>query len=422
MGTIVQKFGGTSVANADLIKAAAKRAIAERRKGRDVVMSVSARGKTTDELLALADEITDSPPAREIDMLISTGEQESVALMAMAVISMGYPAISFTGAQIGMVTDGIHTKARIQAIDARRIRQALRKGAIAIVAGFQGVTKNQDITTLGRGGSDTTAVALAAVLKADVCEIYTDVDGIYTTDPRVVPSARLIEQISYDEMLELASVGAKVMHYRAVEIAKKYDVPIHVRSSFKKRNGTWITRESSEMEEIVVSGAALNMNEAKITMRRVPDKPGVAARIFNHIAKNSINIDMIIQNTSSEGHTDLSFTVAQSELKEAMRAAKGIAKRLGAGEVQADPDIAKLSVVGVGMRSHTGVAEAMFSALARAKVNIQMISTSEIKISCVLDAKHGERALRAVHAAFKLDQPKSRRKAPKGARSAKVNP
>jgi len=417
VGLIVQKFGGTSVADAGRIKAAARRAIAAQKKGAKVVMVVSARGKKTDELLALADEITSAPPPREVDMLLSTGEQESMALMAMAIHSMGVDAISFTGAQVGMMTDRFHTKARIQQIDTARIRRALRRGAIVIVAGFQGVTPDFDITTLGRGGSDTTAVALAAVLRADVCEIYTDVDGVYTTDPRLVADARKIEHISYEEMLELASLGAGVIHYRAVEFAKKYNVPVHIRSSFNNRPGTWITEEVEDMESIVVSGAALNTDEAKVTLRHVPDKPGVAARVFQAVAKANINIDVIIQNISSAGYTDISFTVPSGDLADTIAAVEKIARTIGAGDVQADSNIAKLSVVGVGMRSHAGVAEAMFSALAKAKVNIQMISTSEIKISCVIDARDGKKALRAVHRAFKLDEAPARRKdAPKRAK------
>jgi len=417
VGLIVQKFGGTSVADAGRIKAAARRAIAAQKKGAKVVMVVSARGKKTDELLALADEITSAPPPREVDMLLSTGEQESMALMAMAIHSMGVDAISFTGAQVGMMTDRFHTKARIQQIDTARIRRALRRGAIVIVAGFQGVTPDFDITTLGRGGSDTTAVALAAVLRADVCEIYTDVDGVYTTDPRLVADARKIEHISYEEMLELASLGAGVIHYRAVEFAKKYNVPVHIRSSFNNRPGTWITEEVEDMESIVVSGAALNTDEAKVTLRHVPDKPGVAARVFQAVAKANINIDVIIQNISSAGYTDISFTVPSCDLADTIAAVEKIARTIGAGDVQADSNIAKLSVVGVGMRSHAGVAEAMFSALAKAKVNIQMISTSEIKISCVIDARDGKKALRAVHRAFKLDEAPARRKdAPKRAK------
>jgi len=411
MGLIVQKFGGTSVADAERIKRAAQRAIDAQKKGNNVVMVVSARGKKTDELIALADEVTQAPPPREMDMLLATGEQESMALMAMAIHAMGVPAISFTGGQVGMLTDTFHTKARIREIDPARIRKAHRKGAIVIVAGFQGITEDADITTLGRGGSDTTAVALAAALKADVCEIYTDVDGVFTTDPRLVNEARKIDRIAYDEMLELASLGAGVIHYRAVEFAKKYNVPVHLRSSFNNKPGTWISKEVKDMESILVSGAALNANEAKITLRRVPDKPGIAARVFHAVSKENINIDVIIQNMSSEGFTDISFTVASSDLKGAMTAVKKIARTIKAGQVIADPDIAKLSVVGVGMRSHAGVAETMFRSLAKAKVNIQMISTSEIKISCVIDEKDGKRALKAVHQAFKLDKSMNRRKA-----------
>ncbi len=403
MGLIVQKFGGTSVANAERIKAAAKRITDTYKDGNEVIVVVSARGQTTDELIDLAYEITDNPSTREMDMLMSTGEQISIALVAMAIHALGYPAVSFTGGQVGIVTDSYHTKARIRNINAHRIKKELDNGTIVIVAGFQGIDANENITTLGRGGSDTTAVALAAIMRADRCDIFTDVDGIYTADPRKVPLARKLNKVSYDEILELASLGAQVMHSRSIEFAKKYNVPLCVRSSFNDSEGTLICKEVKEMEDIVVSGAALSKDDAKITIRSVPDVPGQAAKIFHEIARRNINVDMIIQNTSVEGRADVTFTVPRSDLRNALNTAEKIKEDLGAKEVIYDNKIAKLSVVGIGMRSHCGVAEKMFSALADEKINIQMISTSEIKISCVIEEAHADRALRAVHTAFGLD-------------------
>ena len=357
MSLLVQKFGGTSVADSDKILAAARRAIQAHQRGDQVLVVVSARGHTTDELIALAREITENPPAREMDMLLSTGEQVSVALMAMAIESLGVPAISFTGAQIGLVTDSFHTKARIRNISTERIAHALSEGKIVIVAGFQGVDEHYNITTLGRGGSDTTAVALAAVLGADGCEIYTDVDGVYTTDPRVVPEARKIDRISYDEMLELASLGAGVMHSRSIEFAKKYGVPIHVRSSFADAPGTWIVDERDARRlGVAVTGAALAKDEARITIRGVPDRPGVVHAIFRTIAAANIVVDMIVQNVSTGGTTEVSFTVARGDLPETLRAAEAAAREIGATEITHDADVAKISVVGLGMRTHTGVA------------------------------------------------------------------
>jgi aspartate kinase len=402
---LVQKFGGTSVADADKILAAARRAIQAHARGEQVLMVVSARGHTTDELVALAKEITESPPAREMDMLLSTGEQVSVALMAMAIESLGVPAISFTGAQIGLVTDSFHTKARIRNISTERLVQALSEGKIVIVAGFQGVDEHYNITTLGRGGSDTTAVALAAALGADVCEIYTDVDGVYTTDPRVVPEARKIDCISYDEMLELASLGAGVMHSRSIEFAKKYGVPIHVRSSFSDAPGTWIVDElGAKRLGVPVSGAALAKDEARITIRGVPDRPGVVHAIFRTIAAANIVVDMIVQNVSSGGTTEVSFSVATGDLPETLRAAETAARDIGASAVTHDSEVAKISAVGLGMRTHTGVATTMFEALADAGINIQMITTSEIKISVLVERAAAVPALRAVHRAFLLHQ------------------
>ncbi|MCF6159315.1 MAG: aspartate kinase [wastewater metagenome] len=404
MGLIVQKFGGTSVASAERIKAAAKRITDTYKAGNKVIVVVSARGETTDELINLAYELTDSPSKRELDVLMSTGEQISIALVAMAIHALGYPAVSFTGGQVGIITDSYHTKARIKNINADRIQKELDTGTIVIVAGFQGIDANENITTLGRGGSDTTAVALAAIMKAERCDIFTDVDGIYTADPRKVPLARKLDKISYDEILELASLGAQVMHSRSIEFAKKYNVPLFVRSSFNDNEGTLICKEVKEMEDIVVSGAAVSKDDAKITIRAVPDVPGQAAKIFHEIAKRNINVDMIIQNASIEGRADVTFTVPRNDLQLALDTVERLKEELGAGEVLYDSKIAKLSVVGIGMRSHCGVAEKMFRVLADEKINIQMISTSEIKISCVIDDAHADRALRVVHTAFGLDK------------------
>jgi aspartate kinase len=405
LSLIVQKFGGTSLADSDKILAAARRAIRAHHRGEQVLVVVSARGHTTDELIALAREISDRPPAREMDMLLSTGEQVSVALMAMAIESLGVPAISFTGAQIGLVTDSFHTKARIKNIASDRLAQALAEGRIVIVAGFQGVDEHYNITTLGRGGSDTTAVALAAVLRASACEIYTDVDGVYTTDPRIVPEAGRIDRISYDEMLELASLGAGVMHSRSIEFAKKYGVPIHVRSSFADAPGTWIVgEEDARRLGVAVTGAALAKDEARITILGVPDRPGVVHSLFHTIAKANIVVDMIVQNVAIGGVTEVSFTVAKGDLAEILRAAEAAARDIGARGVTHDAEVAKVSVVGLGMRTHSGVATTMFEAIAAAGVNIQMITTSEIKISILVDQQSAVPALRAVHRAFLLDE------------------
>jgi aspartate kinase len=402
---LVQKFGGTSVADSEKILAAARRAIRAHKAGARVLVVVSARGHTTDELIDLAKEITERPPAREMDMLLSTGEQVSVALMAMAIQSLGVPAISFTGAQIGLVTDSFHTKARIRNINTERMVQALDSGKVVIVAGFQGVDEDYNITTLGRGGSDTTAVALAAVLGADACEIYTDVDGVYTTDPRVVPEARKVDRISYDEMLELASLGAGVMHSRSIEFAKKYGVPIHVRSSFSDAEGTWIVAEGDARRlGVTVTGAALVKEEARVTILGVPDVPGVVHRIFRSIAEANIVVDMIVQNVAKGGKTEVSFTVSADDLDDTLPAAEAAARAIGATGVTHDAGLAKVSVVGLGMRTHTGVATAMFEALADAGINIEMITTSEIKISVLVRQTHATPALRAVHGAFGLDR------------------
>ena len=405
MGLIVQKFGGTSVADAERIRRAARRVIRTKEDGHRVIVVVSARGDTTDELYALAYELSPAPARREVDMLVSTGEQISVALMAIAIHQMGHDAISLTAPQIGIRTDSVFTKAKILDINPERIVRELDKGRIVIVAGFQGMDPNDNITTLGRGGSDTTAVALAASLKADLCEIYTDVDGVYSADPRVVPEARKMDKISYDEMLELASAGAGVMHSRAMEFAKKYSVPLHVRTSFSDVPGTIICEEIPEMEDIVVRGAALAKDEAKVTIHRVPDRPGIAARILIALAEADVNVDMIVQNVSEGLTTDFTFTCGITDLEDALDAIHGIQHEVGAERITSDKNIGKVSVVGVGMRSHTGVASTMFRALAEAGINIQMISTSEIKISVVVNKDDADRALRVVHKAFELDEP-----------------
>jgi len=399
---VVQKFGGSSLETADRLKAAAARAVKEKKAGNQVVVVVSARGKSTDELIELAREIHPEPEPRELDMLMAVGEQMSSALMAIAIHAMGEKAISLTGAQAGIYTSNVSSKAKIKQIHTQRLEAELARDQIAIVAGFQGADSNDNITTLGRGGSDTTAVALAAALKADRCEIYTDVEGIYTSDPRIVPDARPLRVIDYDELLEMASLGARVIHSRAVEIAKRFNVPFSVRSSFTQGEGTRVMNLKGDLEHVDVRGAALDTDEAKVTIRGVPDRPGIAAQVFGEIARNHINVDMIVQNVSAGGATDVSFTVAKDDLAEALRIARRLADELGTREAEADENVAKLSVVGVGMRSHSGVAERMFSALAEEKVNIQMISTSEIKISCLIRAPEGEKALRAVHKVFDL--------------------
>jgi len=358
----------------------------------------------TDKLVSLAYQITDSPNEREMDVLLSSGERVSIALVAIALQAIGVKAQSFTGRQIGMITDSAHTKARIEKISAERIKEALKGGAVAIVAGFQGITAEGDVTTLGRGGSDTSAVAIAAALKADVCEIYTDVDGVYTTDPRIVPEARRLDKISYDEMLEMASLGAKVLQIRSVEFAKKYDVPLYVKSSFFEGKGTLVTKESDTMEQVSVTAVTYKKDEAKISVRRVPDKPGVAGKIFGALADANIVVDTIVQNISVDGHTDITFTVAKIESKKSMDLVKKIAKEIGAADVTLDDNISKVSIVGSGMRSHSGVAAKMFNSLSKDGINIQMISTSEIKVSCVIEAKYTELAVRVLHEAFNLDK------------------
>lgn len=403
MSLIVQKFGGTSVADAQKILAAARKAVRARQEGHQVVMVVSAMGHNTDLLIDLANQITDQPPAREMDMLLSTGEQVSVALMAMAIHSLGHEAISFTGAQIGIKTDSTHTKARIQSISTERMRKALDEGKIVIAAGFQGIDEDFNITTLGRGGSDTTAVALAAVLSASACEIYTDVDGVYTTDPRLMAEARRVSRVSYDEMLELASLGAGVMHNRSIEFAKKFNVPIHVRSSFSDVPGTMIVALPESLEQ-PVGGAALAKNEARVTILGVPDKPGTSLAIFSKIAARNISVDMIVQDVGAGGAADLSFTVLTDDLRATLAAAHEAATELKAEGVTHNDEVAKISVVGLGMARQTGVAQRMFRALAKAGVNIQMITTSEIKISVLVAREQGAAALRAVHQEFQLEK------------------
>jgi aspartate kinase len=403
MGLIVQKFGGTSVADAGRIHAAARRAIAAKQRGERVVVVVSAMGDATDDLIALARQVSENPPKREMDQLLATGEQVTIALMAMAMHAQGHEAISFTGGQIGLVTDSAFSKARIQSINKQRIFEQLDAGKIVIIAGFQGVTANGDQTTLGRGGSNATLVAIGAVLQADVCENYTDVDGIFTADPRIVKNARKIDRISYDEMLELAGLGASVLQTRAVEFAKKYNVPIHVRNSQNQAEGTWIVAETPTMEHIVVSGAALKKDLIRVTIKSVPDRPGVAAKIFGDIAAANIVVDDIIQNISDDNTANISFTVEHGDLADIKPLCDQLCKELGATTQPIYHDqLAKVSVVGVGMRVHTGVAQRMFKALADARINIQNITTSEIKISCIIDKEQGPKALQIVHDAFEL--------------------
>ncbi|WP_077491027.1 aspartate kinase [Sinomonas mesophila] len=412
---IVQKFGGSSVSDAAGIKRVAQRVVDNQRAGHEVVVVVSAMGDTTDELLDLSSEITDSAPAREMDMLLSAGERISMALLAMAINQLGSKAQSFTGSQAGMITDGIHGKARIIDVDPHRVRTALDKGKIAIVAGFQGMSReSNDITTLGRGGSDTTAVALAAALDADVCEIYTDVDGVYTADPRVVPAAKKIDRISSEEMLELAASGAKILHLRCVEYARRFGVPLHVRSSFSHHEGTWVlpspedkitVSEGVALEQPIISGVAHDRSEAKVTVVGVPDTPGKAAEIFQVIADAHSNIDMIVQNVSTHGRgsTDISFTLPIVEGADALDALKSAQDRIGFESIEYNAEIGKLSLIGAGMRSHPGVSATFFKALADAGINIDMISTSEIRISVVTRADLLDDAVRAIHSAFDLD-------------------
>ena len=401
---VVMKFGGTSVADATRIKRVAGRIVDAYKAGHPVVAVVSARGDTTDELILMAKEITANPPAREMDMLLSTGERISAALLAMAISELGCDAISLTGSQAGIVTDTVHTKAKILDIKPGRIRRALDEDKIVLVAGFQGVSTANDVTTLGRGGSDTTAVALAAALGAEVCEIYTDVEGVYTTDPRVVADARKMDRISNEELLEMAASGAKVMMLRSVEVARRYGVPLHIRSSFTDRQGTWVVEEEDRMEQAIVSGVAFAQDDAKVTIHDLPDKVGIAARVFTALAKAHINLDVIIQNVSAGGTTDISFTASEDDLPKIEEVLNGLKPELGFTSVDTDKDVAKVTLVGAGMKTYPGVAAKMFEVLAENGINIGMISTSSIKVSCVIQREHMETAVKALHAAFQLDK------------------
>ena len=410
MGLIVQKYGGSSVADAAGMKRVAARIVASKRAGHDVVVVVSAMGDTTDELIDLAKQITPMPTGRELDMLLTSGERISMALLAMAIGNLGAEARSFTGSQAGVITDSVHGRARIIDVTPGRIVDALKEGAIAIVAGFQGISQDtKDVTTLGRGGSDTTAVALAAALEADVCEIYTDVDGVFSADPRIVPSARKLKSITYDEMLEMAASGAKVLHLRCVEYARRFDLPIHVRSSFSSNEGTWVVKDrpegDSDMEQAIISGIAHDRSEAKVTIVGVPDRTGVAARIFQAIADVDINIDMIVQNVSAAatGLTDISFTLPKSEGQNAIAVLQRIQGEVGFASIQYDDQVGKISLIGAGMRSHPGVTAAFFAAMADAGVNIEMIATSEIRISIICRESDLDKAVRSAHTAFGLD-------------------
>ncbi|MCZ6780382.1 MAG: aspartate kinase [Nitrospirae bacterium] len=404
MALIVQKYGGTSVGSVELIQRVADRVAQTRQAGHDLVVVLSAMSGETDRLVRLASEVTPSPDEREMDMLLSTGERITIALLAMSLRGRGFNARSFTGRQVGIMTEGSHTKARIARVAADRIREALTEGVIPIVAGFQGINERSDVTTLGRGGSDLTAVALAAALKADQCTIYTDVDGVYTADPSIVPSARRLDKVSYEEMLELASLGAKVLQGRSVEFAARHNVPLVVQSSFKEGQGTRVANEDKDMERMAVAGVTGDCNQAKLTIIGVPDRPGIAARVFGPVAEANIIVDMIIQNVGQGSLTDISFTVPRADLGRAMSLVQRVVKEIEAKSVEVTEAIAKVSLVGVGMRSHSGVASRMFEVLSREGINIMMISTSEIKISCVIGEKYLELAIRALHAAFGLDE------------------
>jgi aspartate kinase len=404
MALIVQKYGGTSVGDAERIKKVAERIVAAVRAGDQVCVVVSAMGHSTDELVSLAAQVSDEPNPRELDMLLTSGERISMALLSMVISDLGYEAISLTGSQAGIVTDTTHGKARILEVKGDRVRQALAANKIAIVAGFQGVSTAYDVTTLGRGGSDTTAVALAAALGADRCEIYTDVDGVYTADPRIVPGARKLHAVSYEEMLEMAASGAGVLMLRAVEYARNHGVVLHVRSSFGYEDGTWIKEEDERMEQAIISGVAHDTSEAKVVIQHVPDTPGVAARVFRPLADEGVNIDMIVQNVSAEGRTDISFTMPTDDLRRARPILDEVAASVGAEGVATDPDIAKISLIGAGMKTHPGVAADMFDALSDAGINIEIISTSSIRVSCVIRAFEVERAVKALHDKFELTE------------------
>ena len=402
MSLIVQKFGGTSVANPERIRAVAKRVAATRAEGHSVAVVVSAMSGETNRLLGLGRAMAGRPLERELDALAATGEQVTSALLAIALADLGVPARSLLGHQVRILTDSAFTKARIKAIDASQLSKTLEQGHVAVIAGFQGIDDDGSITTLGRGGSDTTAVAIAAANKADACEIYTDVDGVYTADPNVCPSARKIDRISYEEMLELASLGAKVLQIRSVEVAMKYGVPVHVRSSFSDVPGTWVVGEDKSFEAVIVAGVTSDKNETKITVRQLPDEPGIVARMFEPLAAANISVDMIIQNVSADRTTDLTFTVPRTDAQKAREIAEQVAREIGAKGVTSDDDIAKVSIVGLGMRSHAGIASRMFRLLANEGINIEAISTSEIKVSCVIAAKYHELAVRVLHDGFGL--------------------
>ncbi|HUA96588.1 MAG TPA: aspartate kinase [Acidimicrobiales bacterium] len=404
MPLVVQKFGGTSLADADRVRAVADHVARTRREGNDVVVVVSAMGRTTDDLVRLAAEVSDAPPPREYDMLVSAGERISMSLLCMALASTGVPATSFTGSQAGIVTDTDHTRAKILEIRADRLRAALDAGQVPVVAGFQGVSTERDVTTLGRGGSDTTAVALAAVLGAESCEIYTDVTGVFSADPRVVPDARRLSRLSFEEMLEIAATGGRVLQLRSVEFARNHHVDLHVRSSFTWEPGTWVVEEDESMEQAVVTAITHDTSEAKITVAGVPDRPGVAARLFRGLAERSVNVDMIVQNTSLHGTTDISFTVPKLDLKVAVEVAQALSGELGSTGVTSDDDVARVSLVGAGMKTHPGVTASTFETLAAEGINIDMISTSTIRISCIVRTEAAEQAVRALHRAFGLDQ------------------
>ncbi len=407
MALIVQKYGGTSVADPERIRAVAEHVAFTKRHGNDVVVVVSAMGKSTDNLIKLANDVSSVQPARELDMLLTTGERISMTLVCMALAGVGIDAISFTGSQVGIITDTVHTKAKILEVKGDRVREALAQGKVCVVAGFQGVSTDKEITTLGRGGSDTTAVALAAALDADSCEIYTDVTGVFTADPRIVPQARKLQHINFDEMLEMAGAGSKVLALRSVEFARNHNVPIQVRSSFTWEPGTWVTSQEPSMEDPIISGVVTDTSEAKVTVRKVPDRPGISAALFEQLAESNVNVDMIVQNTSTDGNTDISFTVPKADMKVAQGIVESVAKEIGAAGIAQDDSIAKISLVGAGMKTSPGIAAKMFRTLADNDVNIEMISTSTIRISVVVAAADLEKAARSLHTAFGLDSGQS---------------
>ena len=407
MALIVQKYGGTSVADPERIRAVAEHVAFTKRHGNDVVVVVSAMGKSTDNLIKLANEVSSVQPDRELDMLLTTGERISMTLVCMALAGVGIDAISFTGSQVGIITDTVHTKAKILEVKGDRVREALAQGKVCVVAGFQGVSTDKEITTLGRGGSDTTAVALAAALDADSCEIYTDVTGVFSADPRIVPQARKLQHINFDEMLEMAGAGSKVLALRSVEFARNHNVPIQVRSSFTWEPGTWVTSQEPSMEDPIISGVVTDVSEAKVTVRKVPDRPGISAALFEQLADSNVNVDMIVQNTSTDGNTDISFTVPKADMKVAQGIVESVAKEIGAAGIAQDDAIAKISLVGAGMKTSPGIAAKMFRTLADNGVNIQMISTSTIRISVVIASADLEKAARSLHTAFGLDSGQS---------------